>query len=113
MSIFFNFNEWVIFIVLIKFHGVSLGLMNVCIICSWLHREHDNGLFMAGKQAAEPLSFKTPEMMMSGDKRNVVISENRGLYISRGTTGVVSFFYRNNRPTTDHQIIWSRVETLV
>lgn len=99
MSIFFNFNEWVIFVVLIKFHGVSLDLMNVCIIRSWLHREHDNGLFMAGKQAAEPLSFKTPEMMMSGDKRNIVISENRGLYISRGTTRVAFFFYCSPRPT--------------
>lgn len=99
MSIFFNFNEWVIFIVLIKFHGVSLDLMNVCIISSWLHREHDNGLFMAGKQAAEPLSFKTPEMMTSGDKRNIVISENRGLYISRCTTRVAFFFYRSPRPT--------------
>lgn len=60
---------------------------------------------MAGKQAAEPLSFKTPEMMTSGNKRNIVISENRILYISRGTTGVVSFFYRNYRPATDHQTI--------
>lgn len=54
---------------------------------------------MAGKQAAEPLSLKTPEMMMSGDKRNVVISENRILYISRGTTRVAFFFYRSPRPT--------------
>lgn len=60
---------------------------------------------MAGKQAAESLSFKTPEMMTSGDKRNIVISENRGLYISRGTTGVASFICRYSRPTTDHQII--------
>ncbi|QRG80009.1 hypothetical protein [Citrobacter sp. R56] len=54
---------------------------------------------MAGKQAAEPLSFKTPEMMTSGDKRNIVISENRILHISRGTTGVAFFFYRSPRPT--------------
>ncbi|MDN8600550.1 integrase [Citrobacter sp. S2-9] len=53
---------------------------------------------MAGKQEAEPLSFKTPEMMMSGDKRNAASSENRILHISRGTTRVVFFFYRSPRP---------------
>ena len=33
-----------------------------------MHKVHDNGVFMAGKQEGKPLLFKAVEMMKPGDK---------------------------------------------
>jgi len=68
MSIFFNFNELVIFVVVIDFHAVSLDLMYT--------PDHDNGVFMAGKQEGKPGSFKTAETLR-GDKNKADINESR------------------------------------
>ncbi|WNY81980.1 Arm DNA-binding domain-containing protein [Cronobacter dublinensis] len=55
---------------------------------------------MAGKQKAKLLSFKAIEMMTPGDKDKADISENRGLRVSCGATGVKSFFYPYTSPMT-------------
>lgn len=65
-----------------------------------MRREHDNGVFRAGKQEAKPLSFKAIEMMKPGDKNKADIVRNRGLRVSCGTTGVKSFFNRYMSPVT-------------
>ena len=92
MSIFLIFNELVIFWLSLSFTlshriswnptfkgGLKCALPTYTWVkyghiqsnlpwCSWLHKVHDNGVFMAGKQEGKLLSFKAVEMMKPGDK---------------------------------------------
>jgi hypothetical protein len=52
---------------------------------------YDNEVFMAGKQEAKPLLFKTIETMKPDDKDKADSGENRGLRVSCGATGVKYF----------------------
>ncbi|SET64454.1 hypothetical protein UYSO10_0638 [Kosakonia radicincitans] len=66
MSMCLNFNEPAIFIILVAYRLASFT--SILKVFPGMRSKHDNGVFMAGKQEAKPLTFKAVEMIKPGDK---------------------------------------------